>query len=259
MPGTVPAMGARGGPCPAPSPFPARSRPARGPAVPRAMIIAVSIPAAEPPAAARSPERAHTVRAGLRGAGAGARLPAGRGVRGSPSAPGTGGRRLSPSVPQPAGSAGPCLSRGVPVGGEGSQLPSDRSPPSSHGGHPILPGDLSPSAPGFPTCPGSGSRGLSPRESRRRQTRPPCLWRGVSGPGVRDPACPRPRCLRALEVSASPSPGISPCPAVLPPDPGLEGSACPTAPVSCSSPSPSVPGVGVALGVESPKYPWDSP
>ncbi|XP_041274438.1 sorting nexin-22 isoform X2 [Onychostruthus taczanowskii] len=50
-------MGARGGPCPLPAPLPAR--PARGPAVPRAMI-AVSIPAAEPPAAG-SPERAHTV------------------------------------------------------------------------------------------------------------------------------------------------------------------------------------------------------
>ncbi|XP_068060366.1 sorting nexin-22 isoform X2 [Anomalospiza imberbis] len=52
--GCDPAKGARGGPSPAPA------RPARGPAVPRAMI-AVSIPAAEPPAAARSPERAHTV------------------------------------------------------------------------------------------------------------------------------------------------------------------------------------------------------
>ncbi|XP_063268846.1 sorting nexin-22 isoform X4 [Prinia subflava] len=49
-------MGARRGPAPSRS----RCGPARGPAVPRAMI-AVSIPAAEPPAAARSPERAHTV------------------------------------------------------------------------------------------------------------------------------------------------------------------------------------------------------
>ncbi|XP_041325100.1 sorting nexin-22 isoform X2 [Pyrgilauda ruficollis] len=66
-------MGARGGPCPAPAPLPAR--PARGPAAPRAMI-AVSIPAAEPPEAG-SPERAHTVRDGAE-RGAGGRLRSGK-------------------------------------------------------------------------------------------------------------------------------------------------------------------------------------
>ncbi|XP_002193400.6 sorting nexin-22 isoform X1 [Taeniopygia guttata] len=48
-------MGARGGPAPAPFPLPVPLR--AGPAEPRAMI-AVSIPAAEPP---RSPGRPHTV------------------------------------------------------------------------------------------------------------------------------------------------------------------------------------------------------
>lgn len=185
----------------------------------------------------------------------------------SPSAPATWRSPVGPKRPPAARECrslpvprGPCRWGwgGVPGLG-GSQLPENCRPRSSHGRVTLCSsGDLSPFC--SSRCPGSRGRCLSPGE--------PCRWqvlslRGVSRvPGVRDPACPCPRCLWGLRFLPLPS-DLS-LPAVTSTlTPGLEGSACSISPVSCSSPSTAIcsrsGGVSLALRLEDPKHPWESP
>lgn len=126
----------------------------------------------------------------------------------SPSAPATGGRQLAPSVPQLPGSAGPCLSPGVPAGGDGEGSLGSEGPSCPRTAGPEVPTGESPSAPAgiclplLQQVPGE-SRSL-PVPRGALPVAGSVFERGVSGPGCAGSCLPLSPLPVGIEVSAAP-------------------------------------------------------